>query len=74
MEKKRNEEIFKDNLVVLDYLMCEYEKELRRTTKEFGKNYKATRKSRLKRLRIEINNSLKYIEDNLPNQYFCEVE
>lgn len=74
MKDKRNEEIFEENLVVLDYLIHEYKKELRRTTKEFDKNYKATRKSRLKRLRIEINNSLKYIEDNLPNQYFCEVE
>ena len=72
--KNRNEEIFKDNLVVVDYLMCEYGKELRRTTKEFGKNYKATKKSRLKRLRIEINNALKDIEDNLPNQYYCEVD
>ena len=75
MKDKRNEEIFKDNLVVLDYLIQEYKKELSKTTPRFGSGkYKATSKSRLHRLRIEINNSLKYIEDGLPHQYFCEVE
>lgn len=70
---KRNEEIFKEELVVLDYLIYEYKKELKRTTKVFGKNYKATKKSRLHRLRLEINKLLKYIENDLPNQYYCEV-
>lgn len=75
MKNKRNEEIFKDNLVVLDYLIQEYKKELSKTTPRYGSGkYKATSKSRLHRLRIEINNALKYIEDDLPNQYFCEVE
>lgn len=75
MKNKRNEEIFKENLAVVDYLMCEYKKELSKTTPRYGSGkYKATSKSRLHRLRLEINNALKYIEDSLPNQYFCEVE
>lgn len=74
MKDKRNEEIFQEQLVVLDYLIYEYKKELRKTTKTFGKNYKSTKKSRLHRLRLEINKLLKYIEDSLPNQYYCEVE
>lgn len=74
MKNKRNEEIFKDNLVVLDYLIHEYKKELKKTQRYDSGEYKATSKSRLHRLRIEINNVLKNIEDGLPNQYFCEVE
>ena len=61
MENKRNEEIFKDNLVVLDYLIQEYKKELSKTTPRYGsRKYKATSKSRLHRLRLEIDNALKY--------------
>ena len=75
MKNKRNEEIFKEELVVLDYLIYEYKKELKKTKKRYGSGeYKATSKSRLHRLRLEINNVLKDIEDGLPSQYFCEVE
>lgn len=74
MKNKRNEEIFKEELVVLDYLIYEYKKELKKTKRYGSGEYKATSKSRLHRLRLEINNTLKNIEDDLPNQYFCEVE
>ena len=74
MKNKRNEELFKDDLIVLDYLFYEYKTELKKTQRYDSGEYKATSKSRLHRLRLEINNILKDIEDGLPNQYFCEVE
>ena len=73
--KNRNEEIFKDNLVVVDYLICEYKKELSKPVQKYGSGkYKATSKSRHHSLRLEINNALKYIEDDLPYNFFCEVD
>lgn len=71
---KRNEEIFNQELVVLEYLIYEYKKELKRTNIIEYDEYKATRKERLNRLRKEINQVLKYIEDNLPMQYLSLVE
>lgn len=72
--EKRNEEIFSQELVVLEYLIYEYKKELKRTNLENGKEYKMTKKSRLKRLRLEINKVLKQIENELPMQFFSVVE
>lgn len=75
MKVKRNEELFKDDLIVLDYLFYEYKTELKKTHSIYGSGeYKATSKSRLHRLRLEINNILKDIEDGLPSQYLAEVE
>lgn len=75
MKNKRNEEIFNDELVVLDYLIYEYKKELKKTVKsEWNqKEFKATRKARLNRLRKEINELLYNVENNLGYQYCCEV-
>lgn len=75
MKDKRNEHIFSDELVVLEYLIYEYKKELKRTRIDWDKKtYKNTKKSRLHRLRLEINQVLKKIEDDLPDQFFKEVE
>ena len=68
-----NERLFKQNLDVIDYLFLEFQEELSRVTVEGKKVYKATRKERLRRLRIEISTALKKIEDDLPSQYFVEV-
>jgi hypothetical protein len=58
---------------VIDYLFLEFQEELSRVTVEGRKVYKATRKERLRRLRIEISTALKKIEDDLPSQYLVEV-
>ena len=68
-----NERLFKQNLDVIDYLFQEFQEELSRVTVEGRKVYKATRKERLRRLRIEISTALKKIEDDLPSQFFTEV-
>ena len=75
MVEKRNEVIFKEELVVANYLFREFKDELKSTTKSYnGKDYKNTKKSRLHRLRLEIDKVLKDIEDSLPSQYYAEVE
>ena len=74
MLEKRNEHIFKDELVVLDYLVHQYKSELMRTTSEYGKIFKATRKTRLTRLRLEIGKLLNQIEKDLPNQFYAKVD
>ena len=76
MKGKRNEHIYKDELVVLDYLIHEYKKELTRTTKSYwsDKIIKGTRKTRLHRLRMEIDELLKSIEKNYLTEYCVEVE
>ena len=74
MLEKRNEHIFKEELIVLDYLVHQYKSELKKTFSDNGKIYKATKKTRMIRLRLEINQVLKKIEDDLPDQFFKEVE
>lgn len=69
-----NEHMFKQNLDVIDYLFLEYQDELSRVTVSGRKVYKATRKERLRRLRIEMNYALKKIEEELPDQFLVEVE
>ena len=68
-----NERMFKQNLDVIDYLFLEYQNELSRVTVAGRKVYKATRKERLRRLRIEMNYALKKIEEDLPDQFLVEV-
>lgn len=56
---------YKDKVVVAKYLFNEYVNELRRDfTNVDGIKYRATRKSRLERLRIELNDLLKDIGSN----------
>lgn len=56
---------YKDKVIVAQYLFSEYLKELRRDfTNDNGIKYRATRKSRLERLRIELNDILKEIGSN----------
>lgn len=74
MKEKRNEHIFKDELIVLDYLVHQYKSELKKTFSDNGKIYKATKKTRMIRLRLEIEKLLKQIEKDLPSQYFSVVE
>lgn len=62
---------YKDKVVVVQYLFSEYLKELRRDfTDSNGIKYRATRKSRLERLRIELNELLKDIGSN----YSSDIE
>lgn len=75
MKSKRNEHIFQEELIVLDYLLHEYKKELIRTKISWNnKEIKNTKKSRLYRLRLEINEVLKKIEKDCPNEYMDEVD
>lgn len=75
MKSKRNEHIFNQELEVFEYLVFEYRKELKLTKPYYGdKEYKATSKSRLRRLRLEINKLLKGIEDNVSTGYMEAVE
>lgn len=71
MLEKRNEHIFKDELVILDYLVHQYKSELKKTIIDSWnkKEYKATSKSRLNRLRLEIDKLLRQIEKDLPYQH-----
>lgn len=62
---------YKDKVIVAQYLFREYLKELRRDfTNDNGIKYRATRKSRLERLRIELNEILKDIGSN----YSSDIE
>lgn len=76
MLAKRNEQIFKVELIVLDYLIYQYKSELKKTRSDSdkGKEYKATKKTRIIRLRLEIEALLKQIEKDLPSQDFSLVE
>ena len=56
---------YKDKVIIAKYLFNEYVNELRRdSTSNDGIKYRATRKSRLERLRIELNDLLKDIGSN----------
>lgn len=56
---------YKDKVIIAKYLFSEYVNELRRDfTNVDGIKYRATRKSRLERLRIELNELLKDIGSN----------
>ena len=66
---------FQDKVKVVDYLVNEYKNELQRTYEGWdNKTYRSTRKSRLKRIRLELDELLKDIENNYRDSwYFNEV-
>lgn len=65
---------FKDKVKVVDYLVNEYKNELQRVFKNWdNKIYRSTRKSRLKRIRLELDEVLKDIENNYRSNYWDEV-
>lgn len=65
---------FKEKVQVIDYLVNEYKNELQRTFKSYDELYRATRKSRLKRIRLELDEILKGIENNYCDGYYEEVK
>lgn len=66
---------FQDKVKVVDYLISEYKNELQRTFKSWnGKLYRTTRKSRLKRIRLELDEVLKGIENNYRDFYYLNEE
>lgn len=57
-----------------EYLFTQFKSELERTTQVYNeKKYRATRRNRLNRLRIELNELLLDIERNYPINYWEEV-
>ena len=66
---------FQDKVNVIDYLVNEYKNELQRTYEDRdNKKHRSTRKSRLKRIRLELDEILKDIENNyIDSWYFNEV-
>ena len=66
---------FQDKVKVVDYLVNEYKNELQRTYEDWNnKTHRSTRKSRLKRIRLELDEILKDIENNYRDSwYFNEV-
>ena len=66
---------FQDKVKVVDYLVNEYKNELQRTYEDWdNKTHRSTRKSRLKRIRLELDELLKDIENNYRDSwYFNEV-
>ena len=65
-----------DKVKVVDYLVNEYKNELQRTYEGWdNKPYRSTRKRRLKRIRLELDELLKDIDNNYRDSwYFNEVE
>ena len=57
-----------------EYLFNQFKSELGRTTQCYNKIYIATRRNRLNRLRIELNELLLDIERNYPINYWEEVK
>ena len=66
---------FQDKVKVVDYLVNEYKNELQRTYEDWdNKTHRSTRKSRLKHIRLELDEILKDIENNYRDSwYFNEV-
>ena len=66
---------FQDKVKVVDYLVNEYKNELQRTFKDWdNKQHRSTRKSRLKRIRLELDEVLKDIENNYRDSYYFHEE
>lgn len=62
---------FQDKVKVVDYLVNEYKNELQRVFKGWDdKLHRTTRKSRLKRIRLELDEVLKDIENNYRDNYY----
>jgi hypothetical protein len=68
----KNENLYRQELSTLAYLVNEWKNELKRTTTDVysGTTYKTVRKERLKRLRLEINTLLMKVE----KEYECHWE
>ena len=57
-----------------EYLFSQFKSELGSTTQGYNeKRYRATRRNRLNRLRVELNELLLDIERNYPINYYEEV-
>ena len=62
---------FQVKVNVIDYLVNEYKNELQRTFEDWdNKQHRSTRKSRLKRIRLELNEVLKDIENNYRDDWY----
>ena len=62
---------FQVKVNVIEYLVNEYKNELQRTYEDWdNKQYRSTRKNRLKRIRIELNEVLKDIENNYRDDWY----
>ena len=60
---------FQVKVNVIDYLVNEYKNELQRTYEDWdNKQHRSTRKSRLKRIRIELNEENNYRDDWFINE------
>lgn len=65
---------FKDDITVLTYLFSLYTKELKRCKTYWnGTTYRTTRKKQLQRLRIQINEIMRSIEETYNQGYYEEV-
>ena len=63
---------YDEKIKTAEYLFNQFKSELERTTQGYNnKSYRATRRNRLNRLRIELNELLLDIERNYPINY-CE--
>ena len=65
---------YDEKIKTAEYLFNQFKSELVRTTQNYNKIYRATRRTRLNRLRIELNELLLDIERNYPISYWAEVE
>ena len=66
---------YDENIKNAEYLFNQFKSELGRTTQIYnGKKFRATRRNRLNRLRIELNELLIEIERNYPIKYLEEVK
>ena len=62
---------FQVKVNVIEYLVNEYKNELQRTYEGWdNKTYRSTRKNRLKRIRIELDEVLKDIENNYRDSWY----
>ena len=65
---------YDEKIKTAEYLFNQFKSELVRTTQNYNKIYRATRRTRLNRLRVELNELLLDIERNYPINYWEEVE
>ena len=62
---------FQVKVNVIEYLVNEYKNELQRTYEDWDNiKHRSTRKSRLKRIRLELNEVLKDIENNYRDDWY----
>ena len=66
---------FNDDVTVLEYLSNLYKQELKRVTHGWDNTtYRATRKNQLKRLRIQMNEIMRSIEETYCDSYYERVD